>query len=125
MEKLDLPSMASRSDPDTSFSQPSKADMARMSEVHVRFDGHCYRYGQYCYDKLADALAYAKLDQSRPGHQTMGDGAPVWTPPLTLTMEQRSLMDSLGVEYDGRQYRFKGYHYDRLADAIAYARQNA
>lgn len=126
MTQPDLASTACRSGSGMSSSQPSHADLARMSEVHVRFDGRCFRYRQYCYDKLADALAYAKLDQSRTGHEAMADDdAPVWTPPLTPTMEQQELMDSLNVEFDGRQYRYESYHYDRLADAIEYARRNA
>jgi hypothetical protein len=31
-------------------------------------------------------------------------------------------MAELGVTFDGRQYRFQDYRYDRLEDAIAYAR---
>lgn len=36
-----------------------------------------------------------------------------------LSMAAR--MKELAVDFDGRQYRFAGYRYDRLADAIDYA----
>jgi DnaJ-class molecular chaperone len=36
-----------------------------MEKLGVSFDGESYRYKQYRYEKLADALSYAKLQQSR------------------------------------------------------------
>ena len=31
-------------------------------------------------------------------------------------------MTSLGIRFDGRQYRYRDYRYDRAEDAVAYAR---
>jgi hypothetical protein len=32
-------------------------------------------------------------------------------------------MAPLGIQFDGRAFRFAGYRYDRLADAVNYARR--
>ena len=34
---------------------------------------------------------------------------------------ERHLMSAFSIHYDGRYYRYNGYRYDRLAQAIAYA----
>lgn len=31
-------------------------------------------------------------------------------------------MKELGITFDGKQYQFNGYRYDRLSDAVSYAR---
>lgn len=36
--------------------------------------------------------------------------------------EQERLMTSLAIRFDGRQYRYRDYRYDRLDDAVAYAK---
>lgn len=43
--------------------QPADAQQSssEMNEYGITFDGQRYRYGEYRYDKYADALAYAKL----------------------------------------------------------------
>jgi len=37
---------------------------------------------------------------------------------------QWALMSSLGIQFDGRAFRFGGYRYDRLEDAASRARHN-
>lgn len=103
--------------------QPCEADAAQMSELNVRFDGRTYRYGQYCYDVLKDALAYARLDQGRGPLGMPGEELPVWTPPVMPTGDEQQQMDRLEITFDGRHYHYQNYRYDRLADAIDYARR--
>jgi hypothetical protein len=38
------------------------------------------------------------------------------------TGSDTALMQSLGVSFKDGQYVYEGFHYDRLADAVAYAR---
>jgi hypothetical protein len=45
-----------------------------------------------------------------------------FSPPIEA---QRILMATLSVELAGRVYLFEGFHYDRLSDAVAYARRTA
>jgi len=40
-------------------------DSAAMQNLDVSRDGFKYRYKTYLYDKLDDALAYARLDRRR------------------------------------------------------------
>lgn len=102
--------------------QPSETDAMQMSDLNVRFDGRAYRYGPYCYDVLKDALAYARLDQGRPGCPAVpSDDLPVWTPPAMPTDAEQQQMDLLGITFDGRHYHYQSYRYDRLADALDYA----
>lgn len=48
------------------FLSPSpEANEEMMSNFGIRFDGERYHYREYRYDNLADALRYAKLQESR------------------------------------------------------------
>lgn len=104
---------------------PSAADdlERRMKTLLVSFDGAQYLYNGFRYDHLADAMAYASLMVSRPQFERSNTlRAPAaFSPP---TDAQRTLMGTLGVELVDRIYRFEGYRYDRLSDALAYARQS-
>jgi hypothetical protein len=93
-----------------------------MADLGVRFDGRFYRYKDYHYDLLADALRYATLDRDSHPYQATTDDAPIWTAPDEPTEEERQVMKELDVTFDGRYYRYSDYRYDRLADAVNYAR---
>ena len=36
-------------------------------------------------------------------------------------VDRQRIMSAFRIDYDGRYYRFNGYRYDRLGDAVAYA----
>lgn len=40
-----------------------------MAELGITFDGQSYRYKEYRYDLLSDALTYARQDRSGSSHQ--------------------------------------------------------
>jgi len=40
-------------------------DEQEMEEHDITFDGERYAYGEYRYDKLSDAVRYAKLQAGR------------------------------------------------------------
>lgn len=48
---------------------------------------------------------------------------PNWTRPglSGIPKEMQARMKELAIGFDGRQYTFSGYRYDRLSDAINYA----
>lgn len=48
---------------DTITHEPPKTDMQQMEEFNITFDGARYAYGEYKYDKLSDAVTYAKLQK--------------------------------------------------------------
>lgn len=58
-----LAALASQGAPDESLS-PTK-DSAAMQELNVSRAGVKFRYRTFLYDKLDDALAYARLDRGR------------------------------------------------------------
>jgi hypothetical protein len=94
-----------------------------MQELGVEVDGPDYCYKGYRYERLTDALAYARLRRLMPGRE---DDSPARRPrPLTAPSEDdRALMASLGIEFDGRAFRFADYRYDRLEDAVSSARRS-
>lgn len=101
---------------------PSAEGERQMAEVGVRRDGIDYVYKGYRYERLGDVLAYAHLTASRPGAD-QGPSPFLRKPFAAPTDADRALMASLGIQFDGRAFRFAGYRYDRLADAVSYARR--
>jgi hypothetical protein len=96
-----------------------------MAEYSIGHDGLRYAYNGYRYDRLADAVGYAKLMRSRPsmndsgGPSTRREGIDV------PTDADRELMTSLAIRFEAGAYRFEGFRYDRLADAVNYATLSA
>jgi hypothetical protein len=93
-----------------------------MLEHTIGFDGLRYDYHGYRYDRLPDALAYARLMRSRPieagARGSYVTGASVVGP----SEAERKSMTMLAIRYEDGMYRFSAFRYDRLADAVNYAR---
>ncbi|NEX64646.1 hypothetical protein [Noviherbaspirillum galbum] len=100
---------------------PGEEDQLELTKLGIGFDGHYYRYGAYRYERCADAVNYARLERSRPGYQERNHPEPLWLEPPTPTVADQHNMSELAVSFDGKSYRFDGYRYDRLADAINYS----
>ncbi|MGE5491624.1 MAG: hypothetical protein ACM31P_10110 [Actinomycetota bacterium] len=93
----------------------------RIIKYGIGFDGRFYRYREYRYDRLADALKYAELDSTRSGRpplQAPGE----WLAPHRPKADDRALMERFGIAFDGRHYLYDGYRYDHCDDAVNYAR---
>lgn len=90
-------------------------------DLGIWFDGRSYHYQQYRYDRLADAIAYARIDQRRPGHHAapLPSSWEQWTAP---TREEAESMAPWGIVYEHGSYRYREFRYDSLAQALAYAR---
>ena len=101
---------------------PSAEGERQMAQLGVRCDGGDYLYQGYCYEQLGDALAYARLAESRPSADE-GPAPFLHKQVAAPTDAERALISSLGIQFDGRAFRFAGYRYDRLADAVSYARR--
>jgi len=110
-------------------------------------DGARFRYGEFFYDRIADAIAYADIDAGR-------GSKPLWAPKpqpqvnqqhveekslaldtrFTLAdvaekarMEGVSTEDAesmlrFNIKKEGGRYVYQTYRYDKLADAIIYAK---
>jgi hypothetical protein len=90
-----------------------------MAELSIAFNGRHYYYDRYRYDRLVDAASYARL------HRSGGSARPM---PLPEKVEspsesQRELMSELGITFRDGVYHLGPYRYDRLADAVEYARR--
>jgi len=98
--------------------EPPLAD----SDLGIWFDGRSFHYQEYRYDKLEDAVAYAKIDQKRhsSGRPRLPQSWEQWSDP---TGEELDLMAPFGIGYERGMYHFHEFRYDTLEQAIAYARQ--
>ena len=105
---------------------PTLSESARlMAELGITYNGRTYRYDQYRYDRLGDAVSYARLQRARQGAEALASAAPVeayFAPP---DEGQQRLMASLAITFEEGIYRLGPYRYDRLADAVNYARVRA
>lgn len=96
--------------------------MRLMAASGVDFDGMNYWFGPYRYERLDDALAYARLNRSDLYTRSQEEGGQRhWPEPEAPGAETRRLMEALGITFDGRSYRYDQYRYDQYADAINYA----
>jgi hypothetical protein len=97
---------------------------AKRQPAHskVVFDGRRYRYKQYSYDLLSDAVSYAQLDASSPTFQMEPYVCPQWVDvDRPAEADQRSMVD-LNITFDGKYYRYGDDRYEHFADAINYAK---
>ncbi|MGA0611168.1 hypothetical protein [Caldimonas sp. KR1-144] len=97
-----------------------------MDELAIRQDGTTYLYNGYRYGRLGDAVDYARLIRSREPaggelEMPVGPFSSIHAP-QGPSDEERVLMSSLTIFYVQGQYRFENYRYDRLDDAVSYAR---
>jgi len=87
----------------------------------ISFDGRAYHYQEYSYERIEDALGYAKLDHARPGFHE--DATPRTWPQWTgATPEERAQMAAHGIVYERGHYCYGPYRYDLLSAALDYAR---
>jgi hypothetical protein len=101
---------------------PRSGEMSDLAISHV---GRFYRFRGYRYERLEDAVAYARLMRARGisespqerdsvANEVAGDEQP----PDPVTRES---MAALGVYYVDGVYCFADFRYDQRADAVHYA----
>lgn len=93
-----------------------------MAELSITYNGRQYQYDRYRYDRLDDAVAYARLRLATPTPQDEGVPMPAVQRVQAPDGAQRQLMKTLSITFDDGVYRLGAYRYDRLYDAINYAR---
>ena len=105
--------------------KPEPPDRERqMAEFSVGHDGLAYHYNGYRYDKWQDAVAYASLMRERPWQADAGGSFVPGKTFAAATDAQRALMASLGIRFDDGAYRFGGFRYDELSDAVNHAQRD-
>jgi hypothetical protein len=93
------------------------------SELYIAFNGRKYGYRGYRYDRFADAANYARLDRSRAfADPAVEDGAPLERTPAPSEAELE-VVRALGITFADDVFHWREYRYERLADALAYARR--
>lgn len=99
---------------------PSTAQPPAEAAFGISFDGRAYHYRQYSYERLEDALGYAKLDRARLGLRD--DPTPHhWKQWVGPTPEERLQMAAHGIVYERGHYCYGPYRYDLLSAALDYA----
>jgi len=93
-----------------------------MSELAITFSGRQYQYAQYRYDRLEDAVAYAKLQLVSPSASDAADSLPPERSVEAPDDLQRRRMATHGITFEDGVYSLGPYRYERLADALRYAR---
>lgn len=114
-------------DDTSSAASPADEDTQRaMTELCIHRAGDRYEFKGYRYDLLEDAMAYARLVRSRGGQdpQPQFAGAPEAVEPGPSDAD-RALMQALNIAFKDGKYRFGGFRYDRLVDAVSRARRHA
>lgn len=102
--------------------QSSSAPPLVEPEYGIWFDGRAYHYQQYRYDRLPDAIAYARIDRHRPGFhaEPLPSHWEEWQGPTSAEAAQ---MANYGIVYERGAYCFGPFRYDSLADALNYAQR--
>jgi hypothetical protein len=100
--------------------ETSNALSPGTSALGVSFDGRAYHYRRHTYDRLEDALGYARLDAERPGgpEEAVSCHWQRWDGP---TAQDRLRMATHCIAYERGHYYYGPYRYDLLDAALTYA----
>jgi hypothetical protein len=97
-----------------------------MATLGIHREGRYYHFRGYRYNRLEDAVAYARLVGTRASRMLPEDNLPSRSfdndgvkPPTGADI---ALMKTLGVSFEAGRYVYEGFRYDCLADAMAYAK---
>lgn len=104
---------------------PSGEREQLMAEHSITYNGRHYQLGHYRYDHLADAVSYSLLRRSMPPGSNavdLGDSEPGPEEIEAPDRSERALMAELDISFRDGVYQLGAYRYDRLADAVAFAR---
>lgn len=93
-----------------------------MAQFSITYNGRQYQYDRYRYDRLEDAVNRAKFQRTLPRGWETRDPVPPTQKVEVPDESQRRLMASLAITFDAGVYRLGSYRYDRLVDAVSYAR---
>jgi hypothetical protein len=111
-----------KNSPEFLASGVSEVDQGRSMRMGISFNGTQFVYCDFKYDRQSDACSYAELDIQREGRQPVATSPEDWLPRPVPNSGDRVLMQQFGVTFEDWRYKFRDYRYDRLSDALDYAR---
>lgn len=100
---------------------PSEDPATSEPWAGIPFDGRAYHFRQYSYDRIEDALNYARLEHARPGLHIAATAPLCWPHFPSPTEQEREQMTEHGIVCQAGRYIYGPYRYDVLADALNYA----
>ena len=92
-----------------------------MSAFSIDYDGRHYRYDGYRYDRLVDAVSYARLVESRQAQHEGGSCPVVYRRVESPSSSDMAVMAEYFITFSEGVYRYDGFRYERLSDAVNYA----
>ena len=117
-----LPSESvSASEAVTRVNEPGERERL-MADLAITYNGRHYEYDVYRYDHLTDAVNYATLQRSKAPRDDEARPTPSREYVEDPDESQRALMATLAITFQDGTYRLGAFQYDRLADAVDYAR---
>lgn len=108
--------------PVSGSADPADERSRLMAEFSIGFNGRQYQYDRYRYDRLEDAVSYARLRRAEPSAEDEGVPMPAVQSVQPPDGDQLTLMRALSITFQAGVYRLGAYRYDQLADAVHYAR---
>ena len=87
----------------------------------IPFDGRAYHYRQYSYDRVEDALNYARLEYAKAGLHGEAAAPLRWRQFTAPSRHEREQMAEHGIVDQAGRFVYGPYRYDVLADALNYA----
>lgn len=101
----------------------TRPDPNAVSSFYARYDGRRDGYDGSYYDRLQDASFYARVTRMRQVRRPERNFATNWPPKEMLPdAEDSKTMASMGIRFEGGRFHFREFHYDRLDDAVNYAK---
>lgn len=101
--------------------QIGEDEQHQAAELGVAFDGRYFRYQEYRYDQLSDAVNYAHLDRAKLGYRAKPLHLPEWLAAPVPTESEQALMLEFAIIFDSKYFHFGSYRYDHFNDALSYA----
>jgi hypothetical protein len=117
-----------RFDNEGGYMPGSHEDIDRlMAKYSVHRVAGQYGFRGFRYDRLADAIAYARQVGAHPDKNQEALTLSVAAPREQAAASEADsvVMATLHIEFKDGRYHFRGYRYDRLVDAVRYARSMA
>ena len=93
-----------------------------MAEYSITASGRGFQYSKYRYDRFEDALGYARKQRVAPTDGDDDDSLPPAQVVEAPDEMERRRMARYGITFENGVYHLGQYRYDRLADAMRYAR---
>ena len=111
-----------KSRPDMVRDQESDESLAAQFEIS--FDGKRYAFRQHRYEVFQDALRYAVAEHAKPGFVHDDMFKPSWAAAYRPTDEDERTMKRYGIDYAEGHFRYGGFRYGQLCDAVAFASEH-